>query len=143
MAGPKAKAQRAENELANLLWGMGYAVIRGPSSGGGARRRVQPDIVAIKDGKIFVIEVKSGEEGSSLYVDSGQIVGLQEFAKRAGGRCYLAVRLKGGEWRLHEIDELEPTRKGNFKIQHPERGMKLKDFDEKWFPKNVKITEYL
>lgn len=143
MTRQKVKALRMENELANTLWSMGYAVVRGPSSGGGARKRMQPDIVAMKGGKIFVIEVKSGREGNPLYIDSGQIIALQEFARRAGGICYIAVRLRGGEWRLHEAEGLELTKGGNFKLPRPEGGIKLKDFDERWFPKNMKITDYI
>jgi len=139
----KRKASRAENELATILWGMGYAVIRGPSSGGGVRRRFQPDLVAIKDRVILVFEVKTGRENEPLYIESSQVLGVQEFARRAGGVAYIAVRLKGGEWRFHPVDSLVVTRKGNFKLESPQLGLKLRDLEEKYFPKTARITDYL
>lgn len=143
MAYAKRKASRAENELATILWNMGYAVIRGPSSGGGVRRRFQPDLVAIKNGVVLVFEVKTGSEGEPLYIESSQVVGVQEFARRAGGTAYIAVRFKGGEWRFHPIETLEVTRKGNFKIEEPRAGLRLRDLEEKHFPKTTRITDYL
>lgn len=139
----KRKASRAENELATILWSMGYAVIRGPSSGGGVRRRFQPDLVAVKNGVILVFEVKTAREGEPLYVESSQIVGIQEFARRAGGFAYVAVRLKGGEWRFHPVESLEVTKGGNFKIEAPHLGLRLRDLEERYFPRTARITEFM
>ncbi|MEM0366769.1 MAG: Holliday junction resolvase Hjc [Acidilobaceae archaeon] len=140
---PKAKGSRAENELAIILWNLGYAVIRGPSSGGGVRRRFQPDIVAIKNGHILIFEVKTGREGEPIYVEASQVIGIQEFARRSNGKAYIAVRLAGGEWRIHNIDMLSITKGGNYKLEAPEKGLKIRDLDETLFPKDKKITSYL
>jgi Holliday junction resolvase len=139
----KRKASRAENELATMLWSLGYAVVRGPSSGGGVRSRFQPDLVAAKNGVILVFEVKTGREGEPIYIESSQVLGVQDFARRAGGAAYIAVRLKGGEWRFHPIESLEVTRKGNFKIENPQSGLRLRDLEEKHFPRTARITDYL
>jgi Holliday junction resolvase len=128
---PKRKGTRAEVELARLLWERGYAVVRGPSSGGGVRRRFQPDIVAMKNGVILVIEVKTARRpGDPVYVESHKVLGLEEFARRAGARPLIGVRVKGGEWRFHELSSLKVTRGGNFKVERASSGMRLRDLDE-------------
>ncbi len=143
MSKVKRRASIVENELATTLWNLGYAVIRGPSSGGGVRRRFQPDLVAAKNTIILVFEVKTGREGEPIYIESGQVLGILDFARRAGGIAYVAVRLKGGEWRFHPAESLEVTKKGNYKISDPRKGLRLRDLEEKYFPKTVKITNYL
>ncbi|MEB3778822.1 MAG: Holliday junction resolvase [Desulfurococcales archaeon] len=140
----KAKAARVENELANKLWEMGYAVIRGPSSGSGVRRRIHPDIVAIKKGVTLVIEVKIGHPGKPVYINKRQANRLTEFAERAGGKALIAVKIPGKGWRLHEITKLQQTKKENLKIDDPTHGgLNPTQLDEILFPKTKKITQYL
>ncbi len=143
MSKAKRKASRVENELATILWDLGYAVVRGPSSGGGVRRRFQPDLVAAKNNVILVFEVKTGKEGEPLYIESSQVLGIEDFARRAGGFAYIAVRLKGGEWRFHPLQSLKITKKGNFRIDNPQSGLRLRDLEEMHFPKSARITDYL
>ena len=119
---PKSKASRLENELANFLWSQGFAVVRGPSSGAGVTKRYAPDLVAIKDGKILVIEVKSKVKDSPLYINSSQILGLEEFAKRSSGIPIIAYKSNRNNFKFHFLDKLELT--GNsFKIEKPEDGL--------------------
>ena len=129
MRNPKAKGARAENELANILWEEGFAVIRGPSSGGGSRKRFQPDLVAIKDGNVVAIEVKARSDEGPVYLEAEQVVGLAEFARRAGGRAFIAFRARGGEWRFHPVESLQPTG-ASFKLESPSAGLRLRDFLE-------------
>jgi Holliday junction resolvase len=138
---PKVKGSRAENELADTLWERGFAVVRGPSSGGGSRRRFQPDLVAIKDGRVVVIEVKSRSDEGPLYISAEQVMGLSEFAKRSGGIALLAFRLRGGEWRFHSIDELVPTG-ASFRLDDPASGMKLRDVEELLERRHRDMTSY-
>lgn len=142
MANPKRRAARVENELANILWEDGFAVVRGPSSGGGARKRFQPDLVAIKDGKVLVFEVKLVSRDSPLYIDSEQVVGLSEFARRAGGSPYIAVRLKGGEWRFHPLSSLRPAG-SSFRLDSPSEGLRLRDLEEAVLRAHEDLTRYL
>lgn len=139
----KAKATRVENELANLLWDMGYAVVRGPSSGAGVRKRYQPDLVAVKGGKVLVVEVKLYRGEGPLYIPRHQVEGLREFAERAGAIVYIAVRLHGGGWRLHRLEDLPQTRGGGARIDDPAGGVRPRELDEMLFPTSRRITEYL
>lgn len=141
-AAGKAIASRLENELANLLWEMGYAVVRGPSSGSGVKRRYQPDIVAIKSGVVLVIEVKRAHKGRTLYVPERQVRGLREFASRANGLPLIAARIPGLGWRIHRLEEAEYTRAGSARIEAPESGLRLEVFEEILFPKSRRITEW-
>lgn len=138
----KAVASRLENELANTLWTMGYAVVRGPSSGSGARKRYQPDLVAAKGGVVLVIEAKKARPGRTLYVPARQVEGLREFAARAGGIALIAARIPGSGWRIHRLEELESTKSGSVRIDSPESGVKLEVFDELLFPKSRRLTEW-
>ncbi len=139
----KAKGTRVENELANLLWEMGYAVVRGPSSGAGVRRRFQPDLVAIKAGKVLVFEVKTYRGGGPLYIPRHQVDGLKDFADRAGAHAFIAVRLHGGGWRLHRLEDLPATRGGGARVDEPSTGLRPRDLDELLFPTSRRITEYI
>jgi len=142
-ATPKRKGARIENELASRLWRLGYAVVRGPASGSGARRRFQPDLVAMAGGKVIVIEVKASAGKRPVYIESSRALALTEFARRAGAYLALiAVRIKGYGWRLHTIDSLEPTRGGNFKIADPLKGLRLRDLDN-IVRGTKKITDYM
>ncbi len=115
----------AERELANILWNKGFAVIRGPASGAGTRRRFQPDLVIIKSGKVAVIEVKRTSE-LPVYIRPEQVLGLSEFAKRAGAQAFIAVRLKGRKWLFFRLDEVKTTRRGGFKVEG--KGIDLNGF---------------
>ncbi|MCE4600595.1 MAG: Holliday junction resolvase [Desulfurococcales archaeon] len=139
----KAIASRLENELANILWDMGYAVVRGPSSGSGTKRRYQPDLVAVKKGVVLVIEAKKGRRGKPVYVPARQVKGLREFAVRAGAIALVAVRLPGSvEWRIHRLEDLPLTPGGSAKIAVPEDGLRLEVFDELMFPRHRRLTEF-
>ena len=140
---PKRKGTRAEVELARLLWERGYAVVRGPSSGGGVRHRFQPDIVAMKNGVIFVIEVKTAKRPEEpVYVEAHKVVGLEEFARRAGAMPLVGIRVKGGEWRFHRLSSLKVTRGGNFKVERASSGLRLRDLDE-LVRGGPRITDYM
>ncbi len=115
----------AERELANILWSKGFAVIRGPASGAGTRRRFQPDLVAMKSGKIAVIEVKKTNK-LPVYIRSEQILGLSEFSRRANAKAFIAVRLKGGKWLFYRLTEVKTTKRGGFKVEG--KGLDLNSF---------------
>ncbi len=122
---------------------MGYAVVRGPSSGSGVRRRYQPDLVAAKNGVVVVVEVKRGREGRRLYIPARQVEGLEEFARRAGGVAVVAVKLPRQGWRIHFLRDLPRTPGGSARVDRPEAGLRLHVFDELLFPKARRITEFV
>ncbi len=121
MAGSGAKGRRrgfhAERELVQKLWKMGFAVVRGPASGAKIKSSVYPDVVAIKDGKVFVFEVKERKDVASIYVDRKQIEKIREFAIRAGGEALIAVKVASTKnWRVINIDNLVDFNRSKFKI---------------------------
>lgn len=142
MAG-KRDATRFENELANLLWERGYAVVRGPSSGSRAQKRFQPDILAAKDGVVLVIEVKKARRGHPIYIPPHQAWGLRELERRSGGRAVVAVRIPWEGWRFHFLDGLHETRGGRLRIDRPEAGLRLVELEEIVFRKSRRIVEYM
>ena len=139
----KRDAARLENELANILWERGFAVVRGPSSGSGARRRFQPDLIAARDGIIIVVEVKRARPGQQLYVPSRQVEGLLELERRSGGVAVIATRIPWEGWRFHFLRDLPRTPSGMARIDRPETGMRLRDLEEELFQKSKRLTEYM
>ncbi len=106
-----------ERSLARKLWAKGFAVIRGPGSGGGAKEIVQPDLVAIRNGRIFVFEIKVRWKRSVIYLDRAKVERLKEFAKRAGGMAFIAVKIVDRtDWKFIPVEMLEETRGGNFRV---------------------------
>ena len=92
-----------ERELANWLWGLGFAVIRAPASGGGVRHRFAPDLVAIFKGKVIVLEVKYRGKPSSISIQCDKVSKLLEFANRAGGEAYVVIKYAREPWRIMPI----------------------------------------
>ncbi len=99
----KVRGVRYERELANMLWESGFAVIRGCASGSGVKKRFVPDIVAIRNGRTLVIEVKYRSKGDVIVVNQDRLRSMLEFARRASGTAYVAVKFQGEEWRFIEI----------------------------------------
>jgi len=106
-----------ERELARLLWKKGFAVIRAPASGAKAKRVNYPDIVALRKGSIFVIEVKTRGKVKPIYIDEWKIERLLEFCRRSFGRGYIAVKyVEWNKWFFIPIELLEKTPGGNYKV---------------------------
>jgi Holliday junction resolvase len=100
MSIPKRKGSAHERNLANKLWDMGLAVLRGCSSGGGVRKRFVPDIVAMGPNFVLVLEVKYRSERNPVRIEEEKVSKLLEFAERARGHAYIAVKFKGDDWRF-------------------------------------------
>jgi len=99
----RSKGYRAERELVHILWRLGFAVMRAPASGARIRKAEYPDVVAIMKGKVAVFEVKSRAKPSGLYIESEQIKKLLDFAERAGGIPYIAVKIPHKEWKFVKV----------------------------------------
>jgi len=112
-----------ERDLVRKLWELGFATIRAPASGAKARATYQPDIIAVRDNKIFVIEVKSRKSTDVVYIDQYQVQKVEEWVKRAGTNAagYIAVyfdRKQG--WRFVPIASATKTESGGIKITREE-----------------------
>ena len=118
MGGRKSRSRgyRAERELVNELWRLGFAVMRAPASGAKIKKADYPDIVAIKDGKVAVFEVKSRAKLTTIYIDKEQINKLINFTQRAGGKAYIAVRIPHKGWKFIKAEELQETKGGRLKV---------------------------
>jgi len=102
---------RYERDLALALWNKGFACIRGPASGAGIKRLFYPDLVAIKNGVVLVIEVKSLKKGGLAKVRKEKLEKMLSFVKRASGgrsRAYalLVLKLVRKGWRVLNVEEL-------------------------------------
>ncbi len=116
MSKSRSRGYRAERELVLLLWRLGFAVIRAPASGARIRRADYPDIVAIKNGKVAVFEVKSRRNVGTIYINKEQLRKLREFSERAGGRAYIAVRIPHKGWKFVALQQLRETNSGNYRL---------------------------
>jgi len=106
-----------ERDLARKFFRLGFAVMRGPASGAKSNHIIYPDIVAIKDGVIFVFEVKTSTKDRIIYVPKHQVDKLIEFSKRANALPFIVVKIVGKTgWRFIKIEYLDITKSGNYKI---------------------------
>ncbi len=138
MSLPKRKGSAHERALANKLWDMGLAVLRGCSSGGGVRKRFVPDIVAMGPGFILVLEVKYRSERGTIRIEEEKIVKLLEFAERAKGDAYVAIKFRGDDWRFIPV-----TNKSSLLIRPEDLGnaFTLEQLINKYMSKS--LMEYL
>ncbi|MCD6324088.1 MAG: Holliday junction resolvase [Desulfurococcales archaeon] len=99
---------------------MGFAVMRAPASGAKIRKADYPDIVAIKEGKVAVFEVKARRTLGHIYLEAEQVKKLKTFAQRAGGIAYIAVKIPREGWKLIKATELTETKGGRLKLSKEE-----------------------
>jgi len=108
----RARGFRAERDLVAKLWARGFAVMRAPASGSKIRKAAYPDVVAIRNGCVAVFEVKSRSKEEAIYIEKEQVDKLVEFASRAGGKAYVAVKVAGSDWVFVPVEILEATASG-------------------------------
>lgn len=102
------KGANAERELAKILKSYGFAVIRAAKSGG---KISVPDLVAIKNKKIFAIECKTWKRKPSLKKEEMQE--LLDWAKKARGKAIIAWR-KRGKWFFYNLKRVEKIQEKKF-----------------------------
>ena len=126
--GGRSRGYEAERELVRKLWRRGFAVVRGPASGAKVRKAVYPDVVAIKNRHVLVFEVKKRSRLESIYLDKEQVAKLREFARRAGGDAFIAIKISGMPWRFVSVERLVDTG-GSYKVSHEEieKGLSFND----------------
>ena len=108
------KGSREERELVKMLWEADCAAMRAPASGG-ATKKPLPDVLA-GNGEIYLaIEVKS-TSSERIYIDSGKINALVEFATIFGAQPYVGAKFKREKWRFVSIEHLYKTKKENYRL---------------------------
>ncbi len=141
MADVKARASSLERYILSRLREKGFAVIRAPASGS-KRKDSIPDIVALKDGHILLIEVKSKDEEGTIYIRKEQAEGLMEFARKSGGDLFLCVRFPH-EIRFVKFEKVRKTPGGNYALDLEEAkgGMTLDELVRYVESKNAKTLD--
>ena len=109
----KSKGTRAERELFHLFWQNGFNSLR--TAGSGSTSMPAPDLIAAKDGRILVIECKSGA-GNNRYIKKEQIEELIAFAKTFDGEPWIAARFDRIGWFFVKAENLEQTKGENFVV---------------------------
>ena len=102
------KGARAERELLNYLFSIGYSVIR--AAGSGVSSLSPPDIIAVKKGKGMAFECKAWANGS-LSIDPEKYESLKSWRDNSGMDTYMAWRMNGGDWYFISMDEMKKTEK--------------------------------
>jgi holliday junction resolvase Hjr len=97
-----AKGYAAEREILHKLHDMGYAVLRAPHSG--SVGIASPDIVAIKNGRVIVLECKSHRKGFTVRME--QLQELQEWEQRAGANAYIAWKISRKGWHFLKLKDV-------------------------------------
>ena len=134
-----------ERELARKFWSLGFACMRAPASGAKTKRTLYPDLIVIKEGKVFVMEVKTRERRGIVYIPDEQMRRLLEFARRAGAMPLVAIKfMDGSSWRFVRADTIGHTRAGTWKVtlEDYEKGYTIEDI-VKLTRSEVKLTRFL
>ena len=100
------KGYMAERELVHKLYGFGYAVMRAPRSG--RINLPMPDIIAIKNSKILIIECKC--RGDAFSIPKEQIAELDEWIKRTSGTGYIAWKITRRWWFFIGLEKVKENR---------------------------------
>jgi len=109
------RGKQAELELVTKLRKAGYAVMRAPASGAKIKRIFYPDVFAVRfDGssyKVLVFEVKLRKHRDTIHIPGPKIWLLQDYARRAGGRAFVAVKISEEKrWFVFPVEELQQQR---------------------------------
>ena len=95
------KGARYERELINILYSMGYSVIRSAGSGVSS---LSPDILAIRDGVCLSIECKAWENGS-LSLDDDGYGKLRAWEGNTKSQTFIGWRMNGKGWYFIRLEE--------------------------------------
>ncbi|AWR99785.1 Holliday junction resolvase Hjc [Metallosphaera hakonensis] len=119
----KSRGSSVERYVLSLLRDRGFAVIRSPASGS-KRKDPAPDLVALKNGVILLIEVKSRRKTGHIYITKEQVAGILEFSRKSGGELFLAVK-HPKLLKFIRFQELKKTDGGNYVVTEDaiERGV--------------------
>ena len=116
-----AKGYSAERELLHTLSRMGYMTIRAPRSG--SISLASPDVIAIKDGKMLVFEVKWHE--SAFTIRPEQLAELEQWSRIGGATAYVACKISRKGWKFLTLDDVTANRGNVGKKFLAEKGMPI------------------
>lgn len=102
----KAKGTRAERELFHMFWDNGWTCLR--TAGSGSTTMPAPDIIAGKDGRVLVIECKSGS-GEYRYLTKKQVQELIDFSIAFKAEPWIAARFDREGWFFVKAKEVKSS----------------------------------
>jgi Holliday junction resolvase len=103
-----AKGSRRERELLEKLNDDGFIAHR--IAGSGTNVSAVCDLIAVKEGMPFFVEVKSRKKVYYPGGDLAQLELLREMAKQAGAKPLLAVKLNYRPWQILDISRDIPKK---------------------------------
>lgn len=115
------KGSLEERYLVKFLEEHGYAATRIPASGG-ATKSDRPDVLAGNGKKCYAFEVKSSKK-DTIYIREEQIEELLRFSFKFGATPLVCVKFTREPYTLLNINLLERTPKGNYKIKRENIGI--------------------
>lgn len=104
----KAKGSKAERELINMFWAVGWAAFR--AAGSGSTQFPCPDIVAGYANKKIAIEAKFTSD-TKKYFSKKEINELLYFCDKFGAEPWVAVKFGKVQWYFFPIHDLDETTK--------------------------------
>ena len=102
------KGHRRERELLDKMTREGYVVHR--IAGSGSKDSAICDLVAVKDGIVHFIEVKSRKKVFYTKSHSEQFEILKKAAKACGAKATLAVKLDYKDWQMIDLHQEIPEK---------------------------------
>ena len=103
-----AKGSRRERQLVGFLNKKGYVCHR--VAGSGHMESATCDLVAIKHGKAYLVEVKSRKKIFYTKQHLPQLETMIKEAKRCGAKPLLAVKINYNPWEIIDISKKIPKK---------------------------------
>lgn len=110
----KTKGTSAERELVHKLWAAGWAACR--VAGSGSMHYPSPDIIALKNNRVLVIECKT-TQSQYQYFEQKEISSLKEFAIQASAEPWIGLRFSREDWRFFKPEKLIVTKQKNLVLR--------------------------
>ena len=122
----KSKGSNAEREVLHNFWNNGWACMR--AAGSGSIQWPEPDLIAGKGEKLFVIECKSSAD-EAKYIEKREVIELMEFARIMEAEPILAIKFNNRKWKFFKPDEMRETEK-SYMVTKEETEIKGRTFEE-------------
>lgn len=111
-----------EREVVNAFRDDGWFARRATSSGGGAKQ-ASYDVMAAKEGTVYVGEVKYRDPDEYIYIEDREVEELEWCAEQLGGLAVLIARWKQ-DTSLYAYfpEQLQTTDAGTYRISVDDKG---------------------